>query len=72
MMQVGLTILTIGMILLALNEYAILVFFIIILFPLGMGSFNPSLSSLLSKDAGKHAGRIMGMNTSVTGIGGII
>lgn len=72
MMQVWLTILTIGMILLALNEYAILVFFIIILFPLGMGSFNPSLSSLLSRDAGKHAGRIMGMNTSVTGIGGII
>ncbi len=64
--------LAIGMVFLAFNEYAVLIFFIIILFPLGMGSFNPSVSSLLSKDAGKHAGRVMGMNTSVTGIGGII
>ncbi|MBP9778992.1 MFS transporter [Candidatus Gracilibacteria bacterium] len=72
MLQVGLIILSIGMILLASNEYAILVFYIIILFPLGMGSIGPSLASMLSKDAGKHAGRIMGMNTSITGIGGII
>jgi DHA1 family tetracycline resistance protein-like MFS transporter len=72
MMQTWLLVLTIGMILLAINETALLVFLIIILFPLGMWSFNPSLSSLLSKDAGKHAGRVMWMNTSVTGIGWII
>ncbi len=72
MMQMWLMLLAIGMVFLAFNEYAVLIFFIIILFPLGMGSFNPSVSSLLSKDAGKHAGRVMGMNTSVTGIGGII
>ncbi len=72
MMQVWLLFLTFWMILLALNQTAFLVFFIIILFPLGMGSFGPSLASLLSQDAGKHAGRVMGMNTSATGIGGII
>jgi DHA1 family tetracycline resistance protein-like MFS transporter len=72
MLQVWLIILTFGMILLAANEYAFLVFFIIILFPLGMGSIGPSLASMLSKDAGKHAWRIMGMNTSITGIWGII
>ncbi len=72
MLQVWLIILSIGMILLASNEYAILVFYIIILFPLWMWSIGPSLASMLSKDAGKHAWRIMGMNTSITGIWGII
>ena len=55
-----------------MNPYAIMVYFIGILFPLGMGSFNPSVAALLSKDAGKHAGRVMGMNTSVAGVGGIL
>jgi hypothetical protein len=49
-----------------------MVYFIGILFPLGMGSFNPSVAALLSKDAGKHAGRVMGMYTSVAGVGGIL
>ena len=60
------------MILLAWNSIPLLVFFIVILFPLGMGSFGPSINALLAKDAGKHAGRIMGINTSIGGIGGII
>ncbi len=72
MMQVGFALVSAGMILLAWNTYAPFVFLIIILFPLGMGSFGPSIASLLSQDAGKHAGRVMGMNTSMTGIGGII
>lgn len=37
-----------------------------------MGSFGPSVAALLSKDAGKHAGRVMGLNTSMAGIGGIV
>lgn len=69
MMYVGLLLVAIGMLLLAINPYAFFVFFIVILFPLGMGSLGPSLASLLAKDAGKHAGRVMGINTSVTGIG---
>lgn len=72
MMQVGLGILVIGMTLLAANTHPYFIFFIIILFPLGMGSFGPSIGSLLAKDAGKHAGRVMGMNTSISGIGGIV
>ncbi|GAB0174735.1 MAG: tetracycline resistance MFS efflux pump [Candidatus Altimarinota bacterium] len=72
MIQIGFFILTVGFVLYAINPYAILVYFIGILFPLGMGSFGPSVAALLSKDAGKHAGRVMGMNTSVSGIGGIL
>lgn len=72
MMQFGLGLIAVGMILYAMNNVGWAVFFITILFPLGMGSFNPSLATLLSKDAGSHVGRVMGMNTSTVGIGGII
>lgn len=63
---------TLGLTLYAWNPYPMFIFIIVILFPLGMGSFNPSVAALLSKDAGKHAGRVMGLNTSMAGIGGII
>lgn len=72
MIQAWLGVLTIGMILLAINSIPLFVFFIVILFPLGMGSFWPSVNALLAKDAGKHAGRVMGMSTSMWGIGGIV
>jgi DHA1 family tetracycline resistance protein-like MFS transporter len=72
MFDIGLFLVALGMILLALNPFAFLVFFVVILFPLGMGSLGPSLASLLARDAGKHAGRVMGINTSMTWVGGII
>jgi DHA1 family tetracycline resistance protein-like MFS transporter len=65
MMVMGLALLVIGLSLYAWNPIGWLVFPIVILFPLGMGSIMPSLSALLARDAGKHAGRVMGMNTSV-------
>ena len=40
-------------------------------FPLGMGSFQPSLGSLLAKNAGKEVGKVMGYNTSVQSVGNI-
>lgn len=72
MIQVWLFFLIFGMFFLAWNTIPLLVFFILILFPLGMGSFWPSVTALLAKDAGKHAGRIMGINTSMNGIWGIV
>lgn len=72
MMTVGLSLLTLGMFLYALNPIAILVFLIVILFPLGMGMFNPSLASQLSQASPHYSGKVMGLNTSTTGIGGII
>jgi MFS transporter, DHA1 family, tetracycline resistance protein len=72
MMLLWLTLLAFGMIFYALNPFALLVFFLVIFFPLGMGMFNPSLSSQLSGTAPLYIGKVMGLNTSVTGIGGII
>lgn len=72
MMKLWLFLVTLGLTLYAWNPYPILIFIIVILFPLGMGSFGPSVAALLSKDAGKHAGRVMGLNTSMAGIGGIV
>jgi MFS family permease len=45
--------------------------FWIAFFPIGMGSFNPSIGSLLSKNAGKEVGKVMGYNTSIQSIGQI-
>ena len=72
MIQIWFFILTVWFSIYAFNPYAIMVYFIGILFPLGMGSFGPSVAALLSKDAGKHAGRVMGMNTSMAWVGGIL
>jgi hypothetical protein len=62
MMVMGLTLLVIGLSLYAWNPIGWLVFPIVILFPLGMGSIMPSLSALLARDAGKHSSRATGQN----------
>ena len=72
MMITGLLILSIGMFLYVINPIALLLFAIVILFPLGMGMFNPSLASQLSQSSPHHSGRVMGLNTSMTGVGWII
>lgn len=72
MMIFGLLLLTLGMFLYAINPLGALVFFIVIFFPLGMGMFNPTLASQLSQSAPHYSGKVMGLNTSTTGIGGII
>ena len=72
MMMSGLLLLTLGMFLYAINPLGALVFLIVILFPLGMGMLNPSLASQLSQASPQHSGKVMGLNTSATGIGGII
>lgn len=72
MITTGFAILTLGMFLYAINPFALLVFFIVILFPLGMGMSNPSLASQLSQASPYYSGKVMGLNTSATGVGGII
>ena len=72
MMLVWLVLVTLGMFLYSLNQLWLLVFFIVILFPLGMGMFQPVLSAQLAKTAPQHVGKVMGLNTSMTGVGGII
>ncbi len=73
MIQFSLIILSVAFFLFAINPYAYLVFCIVPLFSIGMGSFNPSLSSLLASNAQrKDIWKIMGYNTAVTSIAGII
>lgn len=47
------------------------VYFWAMIFPIGMGSFQPSLSSLLTKNAGNQVGKVMGYSTSMQSIGNI-
>lgn len=68
MLITGLGVLTVGLFLYVINPLWFLVFAINVLFPLGMGTFNPSLSSQLSQTSPHHSGKVMGMNTSTTGV----
>jgi hypothetical protein len=51
MLYYGLFIIMCTMIAYALNPFAPLIFVIIAFFPIGMGTFNPALSSNLAKNA---------------------
>lgn len=64
--------LLIGFIGFSLNQSPIWLFFWVAVFPLGMWSFQPSLGSLLAKNAGKEVGKAMGYNTSMQSVGNII
>ena len=55
----------------ALNTSPYVLFFWVALFPLGMGSFQPGVGSLMAKNAGKEVGKVMGYNTSIQSIGQI-
>lgn len=56
----------------AINTSPVLVYLIVGLFPLAMGTFQPGINSLIASKAGKEVGKVMGYNTSVTSIAGII
>lgn len=72
MMLFGIAIMGIFTYLFGINRDPILLFAIVLFLPVGMGSFNPSLVSLLGQNAGSHVGKVMGINASIVGIGGII
>lgn len=71
MIRFAFFILTIGFIGFGLNHNPYYLFAWIALFPIGMGSFNPSIGSLLAQNAGKEMGKVMGYNTSIQSIGQI-
>lgn len=56
----------------ALNTSPSVLFFWIALFPIGMGSFQPGVSALMAKNAGKEVGKVMGYNTSIQSVGQIL
>lgn len=72
MMRMALFILVIAFAGFALNQSPVFLFAWIILFPIGMGSFRPSVWSLLARNAGKEVGKVMGYGTSIESVGQII
>ena len=72
MIQIALFLMVVSLTLFAMNRSAFWLFFIIPLFPLAMGSFQPSISSLIASKAGKEVGKVMGYNTSIVSIASII
>lgn len=72
MIQIALAILMIAFAGFAMNQSPIFLFAWIVLFPIGMGSFRPSVGSLLARNAGKEVGKVMGYSTSIESIGQII
>jgi MFS family permease len=72
MLQSALAIIAISLFLFAINRNTLFLYMIIALFPIGMGSFQPSINSLVAGAAGKEVGKVMGYNTSVISIANII
>lgn len=72
MIRLAFFILAFGFIGFSLNMSPYFLFFWIALFPLGMGSFQPSVGSLIAQNAGNEVGKVMGYNTSIQSIGQII
>lgn len=72
MVRWALLLMMISLALFAINRSSTLVYFIVALFPLAMGTFQPGINSLIASKAGKEVGKVMGYNTSVTSIAGII
>ena len=59
MLQVALAIIGVALFLFAVNRDTVLLYVIIALFPIGMGSFQPSINSLIAGKAGKEVGKVM-------------
>ncbi len=72
MLQTALAIIGVALFLFAVNRDSVLLYVIIALFPIGMGSFQPSINSLVASSAGKEVGKVMGYNASVISIANII
>lgn len=72
MIRVALFLMVVSLSLFAMNRSVFWLFWIIPLFPLAMGSFQPSISSLIANKAGKEVGKVMGYNTSIVSVASII
>ncbi len=72
MIQISLGIMAVSLALFAWNTSPFWLFFIIPLFPIAMGTFQPSLGSLIANKAWKEVGKVMWYNTSVMSIGNMV
>lgn len=72
MIQIALVFMVVSIFLFAINRSTFLLFPIIALFPIGMGTFQPAINSLIAGKADKEVWKIMGYNTSVISIAWII
>ncbi len=72
MIHIAFMILAIGFLGFSLNTSPVWLFLWIGLFPLGMGSFQPSIMSLISSKAGREVWKVMWYNTSIQSIWQII
>ncbi|MBC7503868.1 MFS transporter [Candidatus Gracilibacteria bacterium] len=72
MIQVAVGLMTVSLFLFAINRNVYLLFPIIALFPIAMGTFQPAINSLIAEKAGKEVGKVMGYNTSVISVASII
>lgn len=72
MIHIGLVFLMAGFCLQAFNQNVFWIWAILPLFPLGMGTIQPSISSLVARDAGHATGKYLGMNNSYMSLGNIV
>ena len=72
MIYISLILMVASLFIFAINTSPLWLFAIIPLFPLAMGSFGPSVGSLMAQKAGKEVGKVMGYNTSVTSVAQMI
>lgn len=72
MIQLSLIIMTLSILLFALNRNMYFLLPIIALFPIAMWTFQPAINSLIASKAWKEVGKVMGYNTSVISIAWII
>ncbi len=72
MIQIAIALMSLSLYLFAVNRITYLIFPIIALFPIAMGTFQPAINALIADKAGKEVGKVMGYNTSVISIASII
>ena len=72
MMFLGILLLLVWFLFQAINTHPIALWAILPLFPLGMGALQPSINSLVAKDAWESTGKYLGMNNSYMSIGNIV
>jgi hypothetical protein len=59
MLQTALGLIGVSLFLFAVNRDVVFLYAIVALFPIGMGSFQPSINSLVAGAAGKEVGKVM-------------
>lgn len=72
MIQLSLILMILSISLFAFNRNVYLLFPIVALFPISMGTFQPAINSLIAGKAGKEVWKVMGYNTSMISIAWIM